>query len=242
MEDNDLISITEAAEMMGVSVGTLRRWDDSGRFPSLRDKPGGNRRYFRKTIEVYLSNLLTLATDWISSGTEIPPTYYCDTSALFQARLQKMQSELLNTNNEEIITITPLVVAVAGEIGNNSFDHNLGQWPDIPGVFFGYDLNKRQVILADRGQGILQTLKRVRPNLVDDKKALEVAFTEIISGREPEERGNGLKFVRSVVVNNLIGLHFQSGNAQLDLKRDSSDLHIRTAAHYYRGCLAFISF
>ena len=36
--------------------------------------------------------------------------------------------------------IVPLIVAVAGEIGNNSFDHNLGKWPDSPGVFFGFDV------------------------------------------------------------------------------------------------------
>lgn len=88
--------------------------------------------------------------------------------------------------------------------------------------------------MADRGQGVLQTLKRIRPNLIDDKKALEVAFTEIISGREPEERGNGLKFVRNVVTKNLIRLYFQSGNAQLELKRDSSDLHLRLAQNFSR--------
>jgi len=240
--EKDLISISEAAEMLGVSINTLRNWDDNGRFPSLRDAPAGHRRYSKKAIEIYLNDLLQLATDWISSGIVIPLGYYCDNSALFQARLQKMQNLLAQSNNEEIKKIFPLIVAVAGEIGNNSFDHNLGQWPDIAGIFFGYDLNKRQIVLADRGQGILQTLKRIRPDLVDDKKALEVAFTEIISGREPEERGNGLKFVRNVVTKNLIGLFFQSGNAQLELKRDSSDLNLKQALNYYRGCIALISF
>jgi hypothetical protein len=240
--DKDLIPIGEAAEILGVSINTLRNWDDNGRLPSLRDTPTGHRRYSKKAIEVYLNDLLKLATDWISTGVEIPSGDYCDNSALFQARLQKMQNLLAQSMNEEIQKIFPLVVAVAGEIGNNSFDHNLGQWPDIAGIFFGYDLNKRQVVLADRGQGILQTLKRIRPNLVDDKNALEVAFTEIISGREPEERGNGLKFVRNVVVGNFIGLYFQSGSAELELKRDSSDLHLKQAPNYYRGCIALISY
>ncbi len=82
-----------------------------------------------------------------------------------------------------------LLVSVAGEIGNNSFDHNLGLWPDTPGVFFGYDLNKKQIVLADRGVGVLKTLKRVRPGLARDADALEVAFTEVISGRAPERQG-----------------------------------------------------
>lgn len=242
MDEKDLISIGETAEMLGVSIGTLRRWDESGRFPSLRDTPTGNRYYSKKVVETYLNDLLKLATDWISSGIEISSIYYCDNSSLFQARLQKMQNELIRISNEETKKIAPLIVAVAGEIGNNSFDHNLGQWPDIAGIFFGYDLNKKQIVLADRGQGILQTLKRIRPNLIDDKNALEVAFTEIISGREPEERGNGLKFVKNVVIKNLIGLSFQSGNAQLELRRDNSDLHLKLAQNNYRGCIASITF
>ena len=240
--DKDLISIGEAAEMLGISVDTLRRWDESGRLPSMRETPTSIRRYSQKAIETYVNDLLRLATDWISSGTEVPSKYLCENSAVFQARLQKMQNELAVTKNEEIEKIFPLVVAVAGEIGNNSFDHNLGQWPDVAGIFFGYDINKRQIVLADRGQGILQTLKRARPNLIDDREALKVAFTEIVSGRAPEERGNGLKFVRNVVTKNLIGLSFQSGNAQLELKRDSSDLNLKLSQNYYRGCIALITY
>ncbi len=97
-----------------------------------------------------------------------------------------------------------LLTSVSGEIGNNSYDHNLGQWPDMSGIFFGYDLNKKQIVLADRGLGILQTLKRVRVELKDHESALKVAFTEIISGRKPEARGNGLKYVKNVISKNPI--------------------------------------
>lgn len=241
--DKDLISIGEAAIAMEVSVDTLRRWDENGRFPSIRNTPTGHRYYSKKAVEVYLSDLLKLATDWISSGEEIPAHFYCKDSSIFQARLSKMQDELGMQNDEQIKKFFPLVVAVAGEIGDNSFSHNLGTWPDVSGVFFGYDLNKRQVVLADRGQGILQTLKRVRPELLDDKQALKVAFTEVVSGRAPEERGNGLKFVKQVVTKSLLGLFFQSGSAQLTLERDvSEDLHIKQATTYVRGCIASLTF
>jgi hypothetical protein len=240
--DEDLIPISEAAKLLDVSIDTLRRWDDSSQLPAVRNTPTGNRYYSKKAIEIYLSNLLRLATDWISAGTEIPVHFYCSNSAVFQSRLSKMQDQLALIQDEEIKNIFPLVVAVAGEIGNNSFDHNLGSWPDIPGIFFGYDLNKRQIVLADRGQGILTTLKRVKPELIDDKEALKIAFTEIVSGRAPEERGNGLKFVKQVVTNSLLGLSFQSGSAQLELKRDSAELRIKDAPKYYRGCIASITF
>jgi hypothetical protein len=240
--DNDLIKAREASEILGISMSTLRRWDENGTFPSVRNSPTGHRSYSRKMIEVYLNNLLQLATDWISSGKEIPNNFYCGNSAIFQARLSKFQDVLGVVPDENIKKIFPLVVAVTGEIGNNSFDHNLGNWPDIPGIFFAYDINKRQVILADRGQGILATLKRVKPELIDDKEALKVAFTEVITGRAPEERGNGLKFVKAVVTKSLIGLFFQTGSAELELREDSSDLRIKDSSKYYRGCLAVIKF
>lgn len=237
------MTIGEAAMALDVSVDTLRRWDESGRFPSVRNTPTGYRYYSKKAVEIYLSDLLKLATDWISSGEEIPAHFYCRDSSIFQARLSKMQDQLGAINDEGIKKFFPLVVAVAGEIGDNSFSHNLGTWPDVPGIFFGYDLNKRQVVLADRGQGILQTLKRVRTELIDDKQALKVAFTEIVSGRAPEERGNGLKFVKQVVTKSLLGLYFHTGSAQLELSRGAlEDLHIKQAQEYYRGCFASITF
>ena len=133
-------------------------------------------------------------------------------------------------------------MAVAGEIGNNSFDHNLGNWPDIPGIFFAYDIHKRSIVLADRGLGILTTLKRVKPELNNDEKALEVAFTEILSGRAPENRGNGLKFVRKIVAENPISLLFQSGDAELTLTKDSDGLDIKHSTKPFRGCFALITF
>ena len=135
-----------------------------------------------------------------------------------------------------------MIVSVAGEIGNNSFDHNLGNWPDVPGVFFGYDIGRRIIALADRGLGVLETLKRVRPSLADDKEALRVAFTEIISGREPERRGNGLKYVRGVVTQYLKGLLFQSGAAKLEIKNNVRDLKIEGVGKPIRGCFAIIEY
>ena len=170
----------------------------------------------------------------------MPPQFYCANSAAFQTKLATMQDMLASVR--ELTPLFPLVVAVAGEIGNNSFDHNLGNWPDVSGVFFGYDIQKRVVVLADRGRGILATLKRVRPKLDTDEAALRTAFTEIVSGRAPESRGNGLKFVRKVVAENPIGLLFQTGAAELILKKDSAELDMKHNPKSFRGCLALITF
>ncbi|PIR72728.1 MAG: hypothetical protein COU42_00140 [Candidatus Nealsonbacteria bacterium CG10_big_fil_rev_8_21_14_0_10_36_24] len=238
-KDKDLITISETAELLGVSIMTLRRWDKSGRLFSVRKKPGGNRYYRKEDIDVFLSDLFKLAKDWAVSKKEFPEQFYCQTSAIFQARITKMESLMIE--NKDTKDLFSLLVSIAGEIGNNSYDHNIGQWPDIPGIFFGYDLNKKQIVLADRGLGILETLKRVRPGLKNHKQALKVAFTEIISGRKPEARGNGLKYVKNVISKNPINLLFQTGDAKLILNGGSPDLKIENSSENFHGCLALIS-
>lgn len=239
MAEKVLISIGEASSIVGVSIDTLRRWDKSGKLRSVKTE-GGHRKYYRSQVELFLNDLFKLAKDWVLKGNELTSEFYCSNSAVFQTRLVRMQDLLGQI--EELASMFPLIGAVAGEIGNNSFDHNLGNWPDISGIFFGYDVNKKIVVSADRGLGILTTLKRVRPELNTDTEALRMAFTEVVSGRAPESRGNGLKFVRKVVSENPIGLLFQTGNAELILEKDSDILDIREAADPFRGCLTLITF
>ena len=96
--------------------------------------------------------------------------------------------------------------------------------------------------MADRGQGILTTLKRVRPELTQDDEALKVSFTETLSGRFPETRGNGLKFVRSVIADNPLTLSFQTGNAYLYLQENDKNIVVEKADTFLRGCFAIIGF
>lgn len=236
----ELITISGAAEILGVSIDTLRRWDKSGKLSPAKISEAGYRLYYRSQIELFLNDLFHLAKDWVLKNTELSSQLYCSNSAVFQTRLIQAQDLLMSVN--QLNSIFPLIIAVAGEIGNNSFDHNLGNWPDIPGIFFGYDINKRNIVLADRGLGVLATLKRVKPDLKTDSRALEVAFTEVISGRALESRGNGLKFVRKIASENPIGLIFRTGDAELILPKDSRELNIRHSPEPFRGCLAFITF
>lgn len=238
--DEKLITITEAAEVLGVSVDTLRRWDESGKLSAIRKDGGTHRYYTKRNLEMFASDLLGLANGWAFAGTELPSQYYCSNSAVFQARLTRMQDEIMGLKKDD--PFFSLIVAAAGEIGNNSYDHNLGNWPDTPGIFFGYNLSKKEVVLADRGVGILQTLKRVRPELKNHQEALRVAFTDIVSGRAPEERGNGLKFVRLIVMEYPINLFFQTGDAELRLHNKDSHLNVTRSQMMIRGCLTRITF
>lgn len=220
---------------------TLRRWDASGKLPALK-QPSGHRYYERETLERFREDLFSIAQIWASSEMppEIPEDYYSDTQDRFRARLEHMAVSI--GKNAELSALTPLVTAVAGEIGNNSFDHNLGNWPDVPGVFFAYDAIKRLIILADRGVGIKATLSRVRPNLKDDIDALRVAMTERISSRSPEQRGNGLKFVANVAQENPIGISLHSGTAVATIGKKEVKLKITLADRDIRGTLAKIEY
>jgi len=108
-------------------------------------------------------------------------------------------------------SLDSLITLVASEIGDNSFAHNVGNWPDTPGAFYAYDLKKRVIVIADRGRGVKTTLRQVRPSITDDQEALRVAFTEIISGRSSEKRGQGLKVVLRVLESSRVGLLYRSG-------------------------------
>lgn len=238
---NKLISIGTTAKLLGVSIDTLRRWDFSGRLQSNRSGARGHRFYRQADISEFLQDIESKAKHWMEAPQAVEPEsdVYCQTRDVFQARLEQFQAKLSRLVS---ISTVSLVTAVAGEIGNNSFDHNLGNWPDVLGIYFAYSLRNRNVVLADRGQGILKTLKRARPDLTNAQTALKVAFTETISGRYPEARGNGLKFVRSIIVSQPLTLFFQSGNSSLKLKQNSKYVIVRRTEKSIRGCFATIGF
>lgn len=243
----ELVSIGDAAKRMSLSIDTLRRWDKSGQF--LAVKRGGKRFYKPEDIEKYLiqfsvaeTDLFAVAMEWVSVDVSVEPDnrFYCQNSIVFQYRLKKLEDELGAVSG--LADLFPLITSAVGEIGNNSFDHNLGNWPDVPGIFFGYDVRKRRVVLADRGQGIFKTLKRVKKELASDEEALETAFSEILSGRAPEARGNGLKYVKGIIVEHDMRLFFQTGTAVLKLGKGDRLLDIRKGDEPVHGCIAMINF
>ncbi|MFH1838010.1 MAG: hypothetical protein ABH808_00715 [Candidatus Kuenenbacteria bacterium] len=187
-----------------------------------------------------IADIKQLAYQWItaeSKNVNIIDNYYCQTRDVFEARNKKILNDLIKHGISE--NKAYIILAIIGEIGNNSFDHNLGNWPDIMGIFFGYEINnkKAEIVLADRGQGILKTLKKVKADLKNDSEALQTAFTEKISGRAPENRGNGLKFVKQSIENVKLHLEFQSGNGQVELNHQ---FKIKQINQNIKGCLAIL--
>jgi len=235
-------TIGEASRYLRVSIDTLRRWDALGKLRAERST-GGHRYYSLSTLKQFRADLDAIGEAWAASDQppHIPKEYYCEYADQFSARLNHFEADLRATGalSEDIVS---LVVAIAGEIGDNSFAHNLGNWPDLPGIYFAYNMHKRLVVLADRGQGVLKTLRRVKPDLDNDQDALVVAFTEFLSGRAPERRGNGLKFVREVTEANPIGLYFQSGIAAVRIPREPGRMEVLSVSRNIRGTFARIDF
>lgn len=244
MQNKELITINQATQILGVSMDTLRRWDKRGKLPAIRAKSSSHRYYDKNLLAELIPKLdiYKLILKWASGNTAVEPLtdFYSPNSSIFQARLSKLESELIKSGILQ--DKFSLLTSITGEIGNNAYDHNLGNWLDIPGVFFIYNINKRQLAIADRGQGVLATLRKARPDLKDDQAALRMAFTEIISGRAPESRGNGLKFVRKIVADNKYNLLFKSGRAELRINKKSQGLSIAKAKIPINGCLALIKF
>jgi hypothetical protein len=114
-------------------------------------------------------------------------------------------------------------VVIVGELGNNVFDHNLGNWPtSFSGSIIAaqhYSRSKRiQVIVGDAGVGFLGSLKNAFPDLRNDIDAIKKGL-EGNTGRIGEKRGNGLKTVQDWTINNFHGIltiHSGRGIAQVD--------------------------
>jgi len=243
---NIKLGTDKVAKLLDINPETLWRWDRNNILKSHRDTPTSHRYYFYDDIGNFLSNnfkyLYKIAIKWAfaQKPIDVPSNFYCVYSYLFKARLDTLSGLLRKKDDANLLFA--LVTSIIGEIGNNSFDHNMGNWPDIPGIFFGYNTEEKKIVLIDRGQGILTTLKRVKPRLNNHKDALKVAFTEILSGRKPEKRGNGLKYVKKIIKNNKqMSLQFQSGNAIVDIN-NTDDLIIKNTNNFMQGCFAILEY
>ena len=154
-----------------------------------------------------------------------------ETRDIFTARIQ---SYILETKKY-------LEAAVIGEIGNNTFDHNFIFEDKHPrGVYCNLSYQQKYIVLADYGKGIRQSLLSVLPAIGSDLEAIEIAFTKRISGRSPEQRGNGLKFVSETIQQNNWHLYFQSGLGSCSI--DGNGISFSEKPVFLKGCLAVLDF
>jgi sensor histidine kinase regulating citrate/malate metabolism len=147
----------------------------------------------REAILQFLNNGVIVETDSF---------FYCQTRDQSASRLSRWIQEFqqLGISSQDSAVLT----AIIGELTNNCFDHNLGQWHNPSGCVVGFETNAElvAVTIADRGQGIVASLNKALRSALPAQEILKKAFEERISGRAPEKRGNGLKFVLRHLGNN----------------------------------------
>ncbi|MBU1130339.1 hypothetical protein KKE45_03405, partial [Patescibacteria group bacterium] len=95
--------------------------------------------------------------------------------------------------------------SLIGELGNNVFDHNLGNWPtNIRGCFItgqNYSKEKKiEITVGDPGIGFWGSLKNAFPELNNDVEAI-IKGLGGNTGRMGEKRGNGLKLIQDWTIN-----------------------------------------
>ena len=186
------------------------------------------KRYFHLMIsEVIIDSAISEMLSGFNENSEC----FSKTRDIFTARLQ---SYIIETKKY-------LEAAIIGEIGNNTFDHNFIFEKDFPGgVYCNLFYKQECVVLADFGMGVKRSLLSVLPTIASDLEAVEIAFTKRISGRSPEQRGNGLKFVSETIQNNNWHLYFQSGNGSCLIDRQQVKFIENTPS--ITGCLAILNF
>lgn len=189
-----------------------------------------------------MGNNIEKARNWIKlpNGNDyLSEEEHCSTRDIFQARLDKVRLAFESDRKNNLDIIYPLI-AIIGEIGNNSYDHNIGNWRDVMGIYFNVNFDNKTIVIADRGQGIFASIQKVKPDVKTDIKALKIAFTEVISGRFPEKRGNGLKFVTKVAEDLGLKIELFSGNAIARI--ESKQLNFTQNDDKINGVLAIIKY
>jgi len=153
---------------------------------------------------------------------------HCEYRDEFTARLDYFLKmfENFGLNNDDANRMTSLV----GELGNNVFDHNSGNWPlDTVGCIIcgqNYPKQKRiEIVIGDPGIGFYGSLINAFPELKDDKEAI-IKGLDGNTGRIGEKRGNGLKLIQEWTINNFSGyvtIHSREGAVRVDKDGIKSD-------------------
>ena len=177
--------------------------------------------------------------EWYLAGTstQFIEDNFCRTRSDFNGRLASYESILKKNFSEDCLF---LLSSSLGEIGNNCFDHNLGFWQGDAGCLFIRENNF--TLICDRGRGIKQSLSSVYSLTKEDKDYISIAFTKVITGRAPEKRGNGLKFVKKNILNCGLGLFCRSEDESFHLGKplDGYAEQLKTSIRNNNGVLTYI--
>jgi len=137
------------------------------------------------------------------------------------ARLNKIQRIFAHFGLNEVER--SMATSLVGELGNNVFDHNDGQWPtSVRGAIILAQMNPQkrrvEVVVADPGIGFSGSLKALNPNIASDVDAIKLGLTGV-TGRVGESRGQGLQIVQNWTIEKFAGtvrIHSGRGLVEID--------------------------
>ncbi|WP_045577028.1 recombinase family protein, partial [Desulfosporosinus sp. I2] len=112
---NNLIDISDAAQRLGVTIATLRRWDASGKLKSVRTF-GNHRRYRLDEIETLVNQVEAVAP------VQLNAFIYCRVSTKKQqesGNLQRQQERLIQYCKENHYNIVTIYEEVASGLNDN---------------------------------------------------------------------------------------------------------------------------
>ncbi len=143
---------------------------------------------------------------------EVMHCYYRDE---FNARLSRFITMFMNFGLSE--SDAQRATALVGELGNNVFDHNLGNWPtDVSGCIIAAqhypNVHAIEIAVGDPGVGFSGSLIAAFPKISNDIEAIKLGLAGN-TGRMGEIRGNGLKLIQQWTLQNFAGkVMIHSGN------------------------------
>ena len=199
---NDLIDISEAAQRLGVTIATLRRWDASGKLKPVRTF-GNHRRYRLDEIEALVNHVDTVP---FRSNAYI----YCRVSTKKQqesGNLQRQQERLIQYCKDKRYNVIAIYEEVDSGLNDNRREltkmfRNLS---DVNVIVvekadrlarFGYSYLKEFAKALNVKIETVESVKKLQPNeeMVNDLVSIVTCFSARLYGA-----GGGRKLKQTIV-------------------------------------------
>ena len=220
---NDLIDISEAAQRLGVTIATLRRWDASGKLKPVRTF-GNHRRYRLDEIEALVNHVDTVP---FRNNAYI----YCCVSTKKQqesGNLQRQQERLIQYCKDKRYNVMAIYEEVASGLNDNRREltkmfRNLSDVDVIVVEYadrlarFGYSYLKEFAKALNVKIETVESVKKLQPNeeMVNDLVRIVTCFSARLYG------ARGGRKLKQTIVQTLETLEQERGESNEN--NDESD-------------------
>lgn len=212
---NELIDISDAAQRLGVTIATLRRWDTLGKLKSIRTF-GNHRRYRLNEIEALVNHVDTIP---FRGNAYI----YCRVSTKKQqesGNLQRQQERLIQHCKDKHYNVVAIYEEVASGLNDNRREltkmfRNLSEVDVIVVEYadrlarFGYSYLKEFAKAFNVEIETVETVKKLQANeeMVNDLVSIVTCFSARLYG------ARGGRKLKQTIVQTLETLELERGDS-----------------------------